>query len=186
MRTTLTTIATVLMGIVAILFPWGMHTIVTHYGVTPVAIGLAVLSVLQSIKTPSPWKITTSIATISLAGISLQTQNEQILLYYPVLVTLCALFFFAQSLTTTPMIERFARLAHPDLPAEGVLWCRRVTQVWCGFFLLNASIALWTTTQSQAIWTLYNGCISYILMGVLFVGEYLLRLRAQKRTQQKF
>ena len=184
MRATLTSIATILLGVVAICFPWGMHYVVSHFGVTPLACLLAGLSLCQSIRSPSPWKITTSVATSVLALVSISTQNEKVLTYYPVLVTLCALFFFAQSLQTVPMIERFARLRHPNLPPEGQIWCRRVTQVWCGFFVINAIIALWTTTQSQAIWTLYNGCISYILMGILFVGEYLLRIRAQKRATQ--
>ena len=31
-------------------------------------------------------------------------------------------------------IERIARLQHPDLPPEGVVYTRRVTQIWCVFF----------------------------------------------------
>ena len=35
------------------------------------------------------------------------------------------------------MIERFARMQVDDLSEEEVLYCRRVTMVWCALFLLN-------------------------------------------------
>jgi uncharacterized membrane protein len=30
-------------------------------------------------------------------------------------------------------------------------------------------------------WSLYNGLIAYLLMGLLFAGEYLIRRRTQKQ-----
>jgi len=75
-----------------------------------------------------------------------------------------------------PVIERFARLRHPDLPPQGVRYTRNVTRVWCLFFAVNGSIAaalaLW---GSWAWWTLYNGLISYVLMAALILGEWWLR-----------
>jgi len=59
-----------------------------------------------------------------------------------------------------------------------------VTQVWCGFFMLNGGIALATALWSSfEIWSLYNGLIAYLLMGTLFVGEYLVRIRTQKHAE---
>lgn len=44
------------------------------------------------------------------------------------------------------------------------------------FFLVNGAIALFTALySSDKIWALYNGLISYGLMGMLFVGEWLVR-----------
>lgn len=78
------------------------------------------------------------------------------------------------------MIERLARLQQPDLPAKGVLYTRRVTQVWCGFFIINGSIAFITAVwASFELWSLYNGLIAYLLMALLFAGEYLIRIRTQ-------
>lgn len=89
------------------------------------------------------------------------------------------LVLFAGSLRTRPIIERFARMKHPNLPPEGVRWCRKVTVVWCVFFVLNGSAALATVLSGDRdLWTLYNGFVSYLLMGLLFAGEWLLRPKA--------
>jgi uncharacterized membrane protein len=53
---------------------------------------------------------------------------------------------------------------------------RKVTVVWLGFFLTNAAISAATAIGgSLETWTLYNGFISYVIMGVLFVSEWILR-----------
>ncbi len=102
---------------------------------------------------------------------------------YPVLVSGVMLGIFGYSLVSPPsLIERIARLTEPDLPPAGVEYTRRVTQVWCVFFVFNGAIALATALwASPAIWSLYNGVISYLLMGLLFGGEYLVRLRFRRR-----
>ena len=98
---------------------------------------------------------------------------------YPVLVNAALLGLFAFSLWKPPtVIERLARLRHPDLPPAGVRWVTGVTRVWCGFFVLNGGIALWTALRaSDATWALYNGAIAYVLIGALLAGEWLLRPR---------
>ena len=78
------------------------------------------------------------------------------------------------------MIERFARIQEPDLDHEGVIYTRKVTIAWCLFFLSNGLIALYTVFYSSIeIWTLYNGFVSYILMGLFFAVEYLIRLKVR-------
>ena len=96
---------------------------------------------------------------------------------YPVLVNAALLVIFAYSLIYPPsIIERFARLRDPDLPAQAITYTRRVTQVWFVFFAINGAFALMTTLwASPAIWILYNGVIAYLIMGVLFAGEYVVR-----------
>lgn len=100
---------------------------------------------------------------------------------YPVLVNAGMLAAFGFTLVSPPsMIERLARLREPDLPLDAIGYTRTVTMVWCGFFCLNGTIAFWTALwASPAVWSLYNGVIAYVLMGVLFGGEYLVRLRVQ-------
>jgi uncharacterized membrane protein len=102
---------------------------------------------------------------------------------YPVLVNGVMLGIFGYSLVSPPsMIERFARLKEPNLPSEAILYTRRVTQAWCAFFVVNGSIALATALwASPEVWTFYNGVIAYLLMGLLFAGEYLVRLRFKRR-----
>lgn len=98
---------------------------------------------------------------------------------YPVLVNATLLGVFALSLLRPPtVIERLARLEKPDLPAEALPYVRKLTQVWCAFFVLNGAIALWTAlAASDAAWALYNGLIAYVLIGALLLGERLVRPR---------
>lgn len=104
--------------------------------------------------------------------------------WYPVVVSTLMLAWFGSSLfAEQTVIERLARLQDPDLPPEGVRYTRRVTQIWCGFFLLNgglsAALVLW---GNEKWWALYTGVVSYVLMGLLFAGEWLYRyLRIQPK-----
>jgi uncharacterized membrane protein len=102
---------------------------------------------------------------------------------YPVLVNAAMLIAFGYSLIFPPsMVERFARLREPDLPPQAIGYTRRVTQVWCVFFGINGAIALITALwASSATWWLYNGLIAYLLMGLLFAGEYLTRWHFKAR-----
>ena len=101
---------------------------------------------------------------------------------YPVLVNIGMLLLFGLSLVHPPsVIERFARIHEPSLPDAVVRYARRVTQVWCVFFVLNGTIAMITSLYaSDEVWVLYNGVIAYILMGVIFAIEYLFRLKFRR------
>jgi uncharacterized membrane protein len=101
---------------------------------------------------------------------------------YPVLVNGALLVAFGYSLGKPPsMVERLARLREPDLPPAAIGYTRRVTQVWCVFFAINGAIAMGTALYaSEAIWSLYTGVVSYLFMGLLFGGEYLLRMRFKR------
>lgn len=101
---------------------------------------------------------------------------------YPVLVNAAMLAAFGLSLVSGPsMIERLARLREPDLPPAAVRYTRRVTQAWCLFFVINGLTALGTALfASEAVWSVYNGVIAYMLMGAMFGGEYLLRMRLKR------
>jgi uncharacterized membrane protein len=107
------------------------------------------------------------------------TNNEALLRLYPAIVNFGMLLIFGFSLKYPPsIIERFARLHEPELTASGVRYTRQVTKVWCGFFVLNGSIAIFTALHtSREVWSIYNGFVAYILMGTMFVAEWLVRRR---------
>jgi len=101
---------------------------------------------------------------------------------YPVLVSAALLAGFAYSLgTPISAVERMARLRGEDFPPAARAYMRKVTQVWCGFFVINGAIAFGTALwASEAVWSLYTGVISYALMALLFGAEYLVRLRFKR------
>lgn len=107
------------------------------------------------------------------------------LFLYPLLVNLAFFTFFTISLFHPPtVIERFARRQRPELPEHAIVYTRKVTQVWCVFFLLNGGVSVITIFHSEAWWMLYNGLISYILIGLMLGGEYLVRMRVMKRNNE--
>ncbi|WP_416192504.1 hypothetical protein [Neisseria sp. CCUG12390] len=97
--------------------------------------------------------------------------------WYPVAISLLLLAVFVASLFSgQSAIERLARLQQPDLPPEGVAYTRKVTQIWCGFFVFNAAAAaLLAASDQHDWWAVYTGIVSYILMGALLGGEWVYR-----------
>lgn len=122
-------------------------------------------------------------AVLILLIVSVWDNTMMPLKFYPVLVNVGLLGAFGTSLIFPPsFVERLARMREPDLPAQSVGYMRRVTQVWCVFFAVNGAVALATALwASPAVWSLYNGVVAYLLMGLLFAGEYLMRCRFKRR-----
>jgi len=104
--------------------------------------------------------------------------------WYPVLINVVLLGMFGFSLYHgMPVIERLARLSEPDFPPHAVHYTRVVTKIWMLFFLANGLVAAGLTLwASREYWLLYNGLIAYVLMGVLFAGEWLVRHRVRRRA----
>jgi uncharacterized membrane protein len=124
---------------------------------------------------------------LALAGVAVWANALLPLKLYPVLVSAGLLAAFGYSLAVPPsMIERLARLREPDLPPAAIAYTRRVTQVWCVFFAVNGALALGTALwASAALWSLYTGLIAYVMMGLLFGGEFLLRMRFKRRLKRR-
>ena len=102
--------------------------------------------------------------------------------FYPVAVNLVLFGMFASSLRWgPPVIERLARLSEPQLSTAGVRYTRKVTIVWSIFFAGNGLFAWYTAVfTSFDTWALYNGAISYGLIGTVFAVEWLIRRRVKK------
>ena len=132
----------------------------------------------------TPLSRTLSIAALSFCLVLALADSSILLLGYPVLINLALLALFAGSLCSgMPIIERLARLQEPELPPAAVRYTRKVTWVWAGFFSVNAAIATGLALWAPLTWwTLYTGLIAYLLMGLLFAGEWLVRQRVRKAT----
>jgi uncharacterized membrane protein len=122
-----------------------------------------------------------AIATAGLGVLSAEVAAKA----YPVLMSLAFAAAFGLSLLKPPsLVEVFAALSksEPAPSPQARAYMRRVSVVWFGFLLANAAAsaatALWAETWA---WALYNGFLSYVLMGVLFAGEWLVRCRVRAR-----
>jgi uncharacterized membrane protein len=125
------------------------------------------------------------IATIMI-GISQLGDDGLALKLYPTFMSLSVAGAFGLSLRFPPsIIERMARLTDPNLDEAGVQYTRTVTKTWVWFCLVNAAVSVGTVMlQDARIWTLYNGIISYVLMGLMMGGEFI--YRAHVKSKRKF
>lgn len=146
-------------------------------------LGLLRMAVGGNSTVPTRW---IAAAALLLAALTALLNSSLPLKLYPVLVNVAMFACFAVSLVRGPcVVERLARLTDPQLPPEAVAYTRRVTQVWCAFFLGNGGLALATALwASERTWALYNGLIAYGLMGLLMGGEWLVRRRVRARMKR--
>ena len=119
------------------------------------------------------------------------TGKEFFLKLYSVVINITLLVVFGSTLFLKPnIIFRFATLADKSIVGSSYenqvkLYCRNVTIVWCCFFIFNGTAAVLTTfadklfglspEMARKVWAVYNGGISYALMGTLFVVEFIIR-----------
>lgn len=104
---------------------------------------------------------------------------------YPVTISLILLSSFYYSLLHPPTIITCIaqNLEKAPLSTDIIAYTRKVTIVWCVFFTINAILSFYTAVYSStAVWSLYNGLLSYLFTGLLFVGEWLVRYFVKKRT----
>ena len=171
--------------LVLLLYPLAVWVGLTHWGtalLAPLLVGVFSLRLLMlrgKLRQQMWLGKALAIVGILLALASWALKQSHWLLYYPVLVNAILLLLFAYSLFAPPtVVERLARITEPQLDAAGIAYTRRVTQVWCWFFIVNGAIALTTCLSGDiTLWTLYNGGISYLLMGALMGIEWIVRKR---------
>lgn len=185
-------------GSIALLYPFVLYFLKDRFSplylVYALLIFLLTRALVPFILSPkmskTPLQKNTLLLTVGVAGILTVLsvfQGDIAALYYPVIMSLALGSAFFLSLLFPPsLIELLARLQEPALSPAAVIYTRNVTKVWVGFCLLNAVLS-YTTVRSGnlEIWTLYNGVISYGLMGILLGGEFLFRTFYKKSQHKK-
>ncbi|CDT21849.1 MULTISPECIES: septation protein IspZ [Vibrio] len=179
---------TLLSAIILFTYPIAVYFGLNKFGLQTVGIVLAAIFAVRiftggqaKIKELKHLAWISGSAGIVLLALGLAFKQHGWLTYYPVIVNVCMLAVFASSLwQPQTIIERLARLQEPELPQSGVDYTRKVTKVWCLFFVINGSIAFYTCFQPLEIWTLYNGLLSYLFAGLLFAGEWVVRQRIRQ------
>lgn len=164
---------------VSLAYPLAMYLAMGHFEPRWLSLLLFGMALLRALGTRERLWIWAAAGTGLLASVALLGNAALPLKLYPALVNAVLLVAFGASLRWPPtVVERIARAQDPGLPAAAVVYTRRVTQLWCGFFVFNGSVALATALwASEAVWALYNGLLAYLLMGVLYSGEWLVRRR---------
>lgn len=87
---------------------------------------------------------------------------------------------FGRTLTEgrVPLCTRFATLAHGSLSADAVRYTRSVTRAWTIFFgAMSATLLIGYFAAPLRIWSAFANFCTAPLVGLMFIGEYLVRLR---------
>ena len=171
---------TALSTVAFIIYPVLVYFLLDGYGVVPLAVVLILLLALRLIAAfhRDSALLWGGLAALAVALLVLTlSKSATLLMLYPMMVSILLLLLFAWSLVNPPtMIERVSSRAGMPVPKEAIGYVRGVTWVWCGFFCFNAVVsAMLAWLGVTQYWAIYNGLISYVLMGMLFVGEYIYR-----------
>lgn len=165
---------------VSLSYPW---IVLGLYGNSPllVVLWVAVLGVwLLTGREPSA-KLRAAIfcAAVMLAALALAgpVSGQALAKFYPVIISMALLVVFAGSLMRPPsVIERAVRRSGRQVPAQASRYMRWVTIVWVVFFAVNGALAAWLAVFGAVQdWALYNGLVSYLIIGAIMGLELAIR-----------
>jgi len=105
------------------------------------------------------------------------TNNILFLKLYPICMNIFVCLTFGLSLKGKALLTIFAEKMGKKLTKEVEIYTRKATCAWTIFMALNTFISIITLFLPTIYWTIYNGCLSYMLIGLMFLGEYLVRRR---------
>lgn len=96
----------------------------------------------------------------------------------PVLIPLLVFSMFFRSLLpgNTPLITAIAAQARGELTEELSRYTRHITIIWAiilGLLTIEAILFPWLV--SDYIWSLFTNIINYVVIALMFVGEYIVR-----------
>ena len=175
------------LNIISILFvvasPWVLYWTLTHHDVGVAAITLVAWIVLRTIPIliaakPEQRRAALQFPAIALAFALLGwvSDNGTWLLILPAATQATFGLAFLRSLKSTPLIEHFARMVKSELSGPEQDHCRRWSAIWGYYLLVLAAFGLVLAKYaSLAVWTIYVGVVTYVLVGVLFAIEYVVR-----------
>ena len=99
--------------------------------------------------------------------------------WYPAVVSFLAGSAFAASLLpkrAESLCYAFALSFSRGIVPDGAsIYCRRLTKVWWAVLWLNAAIASATVFAPVWVWVLWNCALSYAVMGLVWVIEFIVR-----------
>lgn len=158
-------------------YPLLAHYVVMQGRLDLAAVLLILLVAFIAICLPgkAKWPLLASLPLLVLLYI---LRPEWLLYTMPVLINLLLCFLFGRTLRAgaEPFISRIARLERGELPLELAVYTRRLTWMWAVFFALMALACFYLAVFAPlALWSLFTNLVIYLLVGLLFFGEFAYR-----------
>ena len=173
LKKSLTIITRLIFGAFIVIYPFAVFWALNR-GIAIRFIGLFVLAIVCASYIRNKNRIMFLFGTI-IGFLILLSNHDLFVKLYPVLMNAGMCATFAISLTKTPLITMLAQKTQKKLNTKEKEYTRNLTLVWAVFMGINTVISLITVFLSNEIWVLYNGLISYILIGCMMGGEYIFR-----------
>jgi uncharacterized membrane protein len=182
-RSTTKTVLGVISALFIVASPWVLYWTLSRQRVGVAAVALIGWVIVRTIPVLISAKREQRVAALQLPAIALVfallgwvLNNGTWLLILPSATQATFGLAFLRSLSGTPLIEHFARMMKPELSAAQQAHCRRWTAVWGIYLLVLAAAGLGLARWAPlTVWTAYVGVLSYVLIGVLFAIEYVVR-----------
>ena len=171
---------------ILLIYPVAVYLLLDRLGAGVLGILLVVLLALRlnALTSILPRRAYLIAIAIALAGaVTVLGDSTLALKSYPTIISLLLLIVFGYTVLVPPsMVARIAKLAGSQFTARTAAYTRAVTIVWCAFFAINAFVSAWISVSgSMEAWTFYNGFFAYLIMGSLFVTEWIVRYFYKRR-----
>jgi uncharacterized membrane protein len=177
-----------LLIVLSIAYPFGVLAVGADAPPFTFVVAACVLLGLRAVVRPPRWIGTLrwpAAAAIAVIGGLALLDGTIAAKAYPVVVSGGFACLFGVSLWRGPsLVERIAEFHGDVLSPAARRYCWRVTVVWAVWLVINTLIAAaLALTGSLAAWALWTGFVFYLVTGLIFVGEFVLRrLLQRKRT----
>jgi len=193
-----------LFGLIAILYPLLVFCtlVIFKLPIRYFSIGLIIFAIAYSVINSHHYKgkktaglFITPLILCAIGAVSLFMEDSPFFIkLYPALADLAFLTIWVTSFFFPPplayyFIDIFDKSMKTVIPQKRFeLYCFRATLVWCVYFIADGIIAVLTVTvyyHLEFIWIIYNAVITYIIMGLIFAGEYIiLKLKLKKYSRK--
>jgi uncharacterized membrane protein len=186
-----------LFGILAVLYPVLVFCalVVFNLPIRYLSIGIIVFAIAYSIVNSRHYRGKHSAALFvsplilcAIGGVSLFMDSPLVLKLYPALadfayVTILTTSFFIPPPFAFYFIDIFDRSIKNKIPRQRFdRYCFKATLVWVVFFIIDGIIAVCTVFwASNIIWGIYNGAVTYIIMALIFAGEFVIIKTIEKK-----
>jgi uncharacterized membrane protein/rubredoxin len=185
-------------GLIAIMYPVLVFCamVILKLPIRYLSIGIIIFAIAYSIINSRHYKGKHTIALfvspliLCIIGIVSLCMGESpfFIKLYPALTALAYLtimitsFFFPPPLAYY-FIDIFDKTIKTKIPKEVFeSYYLKASVIWCVFFFIDGIISVFTTLYgSDRVWGIYNGGVTYFLMGLIFIGEFIVLKSIEKR-----
>jgi len=196
-----------LFGLIAIMYPLLVFCalVVFKLPIKYLSIGIIIFAIAYSVVNRRHYRgkrtaalFISPLILCAIGAVSLCLDDEIVIKLYPALADLAYLTIMITSFIFPPtlayyFINIFDKSMKKVIPKQRFdLYCFRASIVWCVYFVLDGIVSILTVTipagreDSNLIWGAYNAGITYIIMGLIFAGEFIiLKIKLRKYSLKK-